>query len=350
VTLTFKERMQRAIRREPVDLIPAQINYTRPMGEKLAAHLNVAPEDLPDRLGNHLRRVDLTYPRRVSEDGKVYYDWWGVGWSTETEGYWPLVAPLAESQDPDAFPWPDPDAPHLMDDASSHIAEDGGRHFITPNFGFCLFERAWSLRGFENFSIDLAADHDFANALLDCITDIQVALARRFVALGVDGGYLGDDYGAQRGMLFSPRTWRELFKPRLARIFAVFCQAGLPVILHSDGDIGEIIPDLVEIGLTALNPVQPEVLDLTWLKSTFGDRLAFYGGVSTQTVLPFGKPEEVRAATEQCVRVLAGNGTGLVLAPSHRMTADIPMENVDALLEAFAEFSTPVPQFARGEP
>jgi len=163
-----------------------------------------------------------------------------------------------------------------------------------------------------------------------------VALARRFVALGVDGGYFGDDYGAQKSLLFSPRIWRELFKPRLARMFAVFREAGLPVIMHSDGDIAEIVPDLVEIGLTALNPVQPEVSDHAWLKRTFGDRLAFYGGVSTQTVLPHGTPAEVRTAVTACTGTLAADGTGLVIAPSHRMTADIPMENVDALLRAFA--------------
>jgi uroporphyrinogen decarboxylase len=336
--LTHKERVKRAIRRESVDRIPTQINYTGAMGEKLAAHLGAAIEDLPDRLGNHIRRVDLHWPRRMSEDGKVYFDWWGVGWSAETEGYWPLLAPLAETADLDAFPWPDPNALQLMDDAAVLIAGDGGEHLVAPNLGFCLFERAWSLRGFENFCVDLAADQAFASALLERITDIQVALARRYVALGVDAGYLGDDYGAQQGMLFSPRTWRELFKPRLACIFAVFHEAGLPVILHSDGDIAEIIPDLVEIGLDLLNPVQPEVLDQAWLKRRFGDRLAFYGGVSTQSVLPFGKPEEVRAAVEKCVRVLAPDGTGLLIAPSHRMTADIPMENVDALLEAMGEF------------
>ena len=307
------------------------------MGEKLAAHLNVAVEDLPGCLGNHLRRVDLAWPHRISEDGKLYFDWWGVGWSTETEGYWPLVTPLAGSEDLDAFAWPDPNASHLLDNAASLIERDEGEHLIAPNFGFCLFERAWSLRGFESFCIDLAEDQAFAGELLDRITDIQVTLARRFVELGVDAGYLGDDYGAQRGMLFSPLTWRKLLKPRLARIFDAFHQGGLPVILHSDGDIAEIIPDLVEIGLDVLNPVQPEVLDLAWLRSNYGDRLAFYGGVSTQTVLPFGKPEDVRAAVEKCMRVLASNGTGLVLAPSHRMTADIPMENVDALLEAFRQ-------------
>jgi uroporphyrinogen decarboxylase len=184
--------------------------------------------------------------------------------------------------------------------------------------------------------MDLLLNPSFVEELLDRITDIQVAVARRFIVLGVDGGYFGDDYGAQKGLLFSPQIWRSMFKPRLARMFAVFRDADLPVILHSDGQISEIIPDLVEIGLTTLNPAQPEVLDHAWLKRTFGDRLTFYGGVSTQTVLPHGAPQEVKYAVQSCASTLAADGTGLLIAPSHSMMTDIPMENVDALLEAFA--------------
>jgi uroporphyrinogen decarboxylase len=333
--LTHKERMRHAFQREPVDRLPTQINFTQAMGEKLAAHLGISPTELPARLDNHLVRVDLAYDRRTSHDGQIAYDWWGVGWSTETEGYWPADSPLAEAESLADFPWPDPHDPHLMDDAKETIERAGSEYFIAPNLGFCLFERAWSLRGFENFLMDLALNPEFADELLERITQIQAALARHFVALGVDGGYFGDDYGAQKSLLFSPHTWRTLFKPRLARLFAVFREASLPVILHSDGDIAEILPDLAEIGLTTLNPVQPEVLDHGWLKPNFGDRLAFYGGVSTQTVLPHGTPAEVDAAVSSCVRTLASDGTGLVLAPSHRMTADIPVENVDALLAAF---------------
>jgi uroporphyrinogen decarboxylase len=184
--------------------------------------------------------------------------------------------------------------------------------------------------------MDLLLNPAFAENLLERITEIQVATARQFVALGVDGGYFGDDYGAQKGLLFSPQIWRRMFKPRLRRMFAVFREAGLPVILHSDGQIREIIPDLIEIGLSALNPVQPEVLDHAWLKRTFGNRLAFYGGISTQTVLPHGTPAEVEQAVRTCVRTLAADGSGLLIAPSHGMMTDIPMENVDALLRAFA--------------
>jgi uroporphyrinogen decarboxylase len=332
--ITPKERMRRALQHQPVDRIPTQINYTTEMGARLARHLGVSPSELPQRLGNHLLRVDLTYPKRLSKDGKASYDWWGVGWDTETEGYWPADTPLADSTDLDRFSWPDPAADGLLDGAEQAIANDGGVHFVAPNFGFALFERAWSLRGFENLLMDLLLDEGFVVDLLDRITEIQVGLARRFLVLGVDGGYFGDDYGAQKGLIFSPKLWRKLFKPRLARLFAVFREAGLPVILHSDGDIAPLLPDLIEIGLTVLNPVQPEVLDLAWLKTTFGDQLAFYGGVSTQTVLPEGSPAQVKEAVAAAVHILAADGTGLLLAPSHRMMSDIPMENVDAFLEA----------------
>ncbi|MBI5961754.1 MAG: hypothetical protein HY866_23655 [Chloroflexi bacterium] len=333
--LTRKERMRRALSYEPVDRLPTQIGYTRAMGEKLSAHFDVTLAALPTRLDNHMVRVDLTAPARLSDDGRTRYDWWGVGFDTEEEGYYPSVSPLAESQDLDAFPWPDPDDPHLLDDASRQIAADAGEHFIAPNFGFALFERAWLLRGFETFLAELVTDPDFAADLLDRITAIQLTLIRRFIALGVDGGYFGDDYGAQKNLLFSPATWRALIKPRLAQLFAPFREAGLPVLMHSDGQIAKILPDLVEIGLTTLNPVQPEVIDHSWLHSTFDRRLAFYGGISTQTVLPYGSPDEVRSAARGAISALAPDHTGLMLAPSHRLMADIPVENIDALLEIF---------------
>ncbi|MGC4055889.1 MAG: uroporphyrinogen decarboxylase family protein [Paludibaculum sp.] len=333
--MTRKQRMLRALRRQPVDRLPTQSNYTRVMAGNLATHFEVDEAALGERLDNHLLRVDVTYARPTNQDGSIEFDWWGAGWDTRTEGYWHSFAPLQESLDLDAFAWPDPNEPALLDAALRTIERHGDDQFIAPNLGMCLFERAWSLRGFDAFLMDMIDRADWAEDLLDRITNIQCALARRFVAAGVHGGYFGDDYGAQRSMLFSPRLWRRLFKPRLAQMFSVFTEAGLPVILHSDGDIRAILPDLVEIGLTTLNPVQPEVLDHTWLFQEYGTRLSFYGGVSTQGVLPGGSPEEVRAATVACARQLAPDGTGLVLGASHRMQSDIPVRNVEAMLSAF---------------
>lgn len=336
MTLTHKERMRRALDYEPVDRIPTQINYTQAFGEDMARHFGVPPADLPVFLDNHMVRVDLSYPRRYSDDGKARYDWWGVGFSTEEEGYFTVDNPLAGVKDLDDFPWPDLHAHGLLDDAQRAIETYGDEYFITPNFGFCLFERAWSLRGFDTFLMDMVLDPDFAADLLDRITEIQLVLVRRFIDLGVDGAYFGDDYGSQSSLLFSPALWRALIKPRLARLFAPFRDAGRPILMHSDGKIGDILPDLIEIGLTVYNPVQPEVIDHAWLRETFGGRLAFYGGVSTQTVLPSGTPADVRQAVTDAVRTLAPEGTGLLIAPSHRMMADVPLANVEALLQTFS--------------
>jgi len=330
-----KERTRRALRREPVDRLPVQTNYTAKMGQILAEHFGVSIEGLPNRLDNHLLRVDISYPRPVNEDGSIEFDWWGAGWDTRTEGYWHSFAPLKESYDLDRIIWPDPEAAGLLDEAQRTIAARGAKYFVAPNIGTCLFERAWSLRGFDALLMDMVERPEWVEELLDRIAAIQIALAKRFIAAGVDGGYFGDDYGAQRSMLFSPRLWRRLIKPRLAAMFAVFLDAGLPVILHSDGDIRAILPDLVEIGLTTLNPVQPEVLEHAWLHREYGSKLSFYGGISTQGVLPTGNAETIRAATIACARELAPEGTGLLLGPSHRMQSDIPPRSVDAMLEAF---------------
>lgn len=336
MALTPKERMQRTLRLETVDRIPNQINYTRPFGKRLAQHYGVSEMALPARLGNHMVRVDIQVDPCLSSDGKVEYDWWGVGFAVEEEGYFAADNPLADSKDLDRFSWPDPHSPHLLDQAAKTLEKDAGTHFITPNFGFALFERAWTLRGLDTFMMDMALDPSFTEELLDRILGIQLVLIRRFIELGVDGGYFGDDYGAQKSMLFSPKMWRKYIKPRLAQMFAPFREAGLPVILHSDGQIQAILPDLIEIGLTTLNPVQPEVLEHAWLKQSFGKQLSYYGGISTQTVLPYGSPEDVKKAVQECSQQLAPEGIGLVVAPSHRMMTDIPLENVDALLDAFA--------------
>jgi len=218
--------MRRALWRQPVDRLPVQTNFTGAMGRKLRDALGVDASELSRRLDNHLLRVDVGHTTRFSDDGRVGFDWWGAGWDTQTEGYWNAASPLAASRDLDRFAWPDPDAPGLLDEAAAAISADGGEHFVAPNFGICLFERAWSLRGFTAFLMDLVDDPEWAAELLDRITDIRVRLASRFVDLGIDGGYLGDDYGAQRGMLFSPKLWRQHFKPRLARIVVGFRRHG----------------------------------------------------------------------------------------------------------------------------
>ena len=335
MSITHKERVLKSLLRQPVDRLPTQINYTQAMGKKLAGFYSISVSELPGRLDNHLIRLDISFPQQTSLDGKTRIDWWGVGHDLNEEGYFINFSPLASKKNLDDYPWPDPYAPGLLDEARQTIQECGGEYFIVPNFGWALFERAWSLRGLEQTLMDMVLDVDFVSDLLDRIVEIQLVLIQRYIDLGVDGGYFGDDYGAQKGLLFSPRLWRTLIKPRLERLFEPFRRRNLPVIMHSDGQIQPILPDLVEIGLTTLNPIQPEVINHQWLHANYGDRLSFYGGISTQTVLPHGGPDQVRNAVNTAVHTLAPSNTGLIIAPSHRLMSDVPFSNLEAFIAAF---------------
>jgi len=143
----------------------------------------------------------------------------------------------------------------------------------------------------------------------------------------------------QNKMLMSPATWRRWLKPRLAQVVeaAKSVKPEIHIFYHSDGDCRAIIPDLIEIGVTVLNPVQPECMDPVQLKAEFGDRLAFWGTVGTQTTMPFETPEQVRAVVKERIETV-GKGGGLLIAPTHILEPDVPWQNVLAFVEAVEEF------------
>ena len=198
-----------------------------------------------------------------------------------------------------------------------------------------IFELCWYLRGMEDFMMDFYADPEFNDALMDKITDIRVEMARRWAEVGVDILMLGDDVSTQEDMMMAPDLWRKTLKPRMAKIIktAKDIKPDLLVFYHGDGNLERIIPDLIEIGVDVLNPVQPECVDPFKLKKLYGDRLSFWGCVGTQTTMPFGTKEEI---FDICKRLICevGKGGGLLLAPTHTLEPEVPYENIEAYLKA----------------
>ena len=158
-------------------------------------------------------------------------------------------------------------------------------------------------------------------------------MAKKLVELGVDMIWVGDDVGAQHKMLISPAMWRKFLKPRLGLIIAELkgINPNLKVAYHSDGYIYPIIPDLIEIGLDILNPIQPACMDPDQLKREFGNRLCFWGSIDEQHTLPFGTPSEVKAEVVDRLQTLGKEG-GLIIGPSHHVQLDTPMENFWAMV------------------
>jgi uroporphyrinogen decarboxylase len=208
-----------------------------------------------------------------------------------------------------------------------------------PHYSGTLFECAWILRGMENLLADFLLNPAFATALLDRLTESAIYAARRMAFADVDVLTTGDDVGTQRGMMMSLPTWRTWLKPRLAAVIAAAKEVkpDLLVSYHSDGNVEPVIPELIEIGVDILNPVQPECMDPVKLKREYGDRLAFSGTIGTQTTMPFGTPAEVKAVVKERIETV-GRGGGLLLAPTHVLEPEVPWENVIAFMEAVDEY------------
>ncbi len=199
------------------------------------------------------------------------------------------------------------------------------------------FEKAYFSRGIENFLADMAGEPAFARKLLTKIIDKNMVMLENFLALPeIDGVLLGSDWGSQLDLLMSPDAWQEMIRPGEQREYDLVHSYGKDVWVHSCGNIEKIIPLLVEMGLDVLNPIQPEAMDIDMLKKTYGHKLAFWGGVSTQQTLPFGTPEEVKAEARR-VRDIMSAGGGYIFSPAQSIQDDVPVANLLALLEVARE-------------
>ncbi len=199
------------------------------------------------------------------------------------------------------------------------------------------FEKAYFSRGIENFLADLAGDPPFARKLLNRIIEKNLVMLENFLAAPeIDGVLLGSDWGTQLDLIMAPDTWENLIRPGEQREYDLVHAYGKDVWVHSCGNVRKIIPSLIEMGLDVLNPVQPEAMDLAALKADYGERLAFWGGITTQRELPFGTPEDVKRETRR-VRDLMARGGGYILAPSQEIQGDVPAANILALIEAAKE-------------
>lgn len=311
-------------------------------------------DDLADRLGVDARAVtpggSLTYRLEIREreEDTCFYDEWGIGWRMpKTYGlYYDMFShPLAGEiglADLERLPAPDPADPARyrgMRERARQIAEEQRRAVVVTQMTAGITEVAAWTRGYADFYADLASDHRLIGRLLDKVNAVQMAYWER--ALAEVGEYadvmmVGDDFAGQERLLMSPETWRKLVKPRLKELFDLMhSRSAAKLFLHSCGSVRAVIPDLIEIGLDILNPVQVSAagMDSAELKREFGKELVFWGGgIDTQTVLPRGTPEQVRAEVRRRLEDLMPGG-GFVFAAVHNIQADVPAENLMAMWE-----------------
>jgi len=310
--MTPRELVKAAIAHKPTPRIPYCIDFTSDGEQELRSLIGA-------------KRVSEFVNNDVFQIGPPWWNWHNLG--PEWQAHEP-----PQSR---ATVFGSGDYQHFVDTVRM-IADHGNKYILVMIYG-SHFEKAYFARGLENFLADLAGDPPFAQKLLNRIIERNLVMLENILALPeIDGVLLGSDWGTQRDLIMSPHTWQDLIRPGEQREYDLVHSYGKHVWVHSCGKVDKIIPSLVEMGLDVLNPVQPEAMDLATLKTQFGSKLAFWGGLSTQQTLPCGTPAEVKAEARR-VKKLMGAGGGYIFGPAQSIQGDVPAANIAALIEAAKE-------------
>lgn len=357
--MNHRERVMRALSHRQPDRAPLDEAFRPEIWAKLKHRFRGDEESVREKLGIDLRTVSIDPPARFMEKSwpsppfsgfrkvrrlspELYEDEWGIRYTIGATGrYWHFHTHPLEHRSLDDYDWPDVDAPGRFDNAAERVDRWREDYAVAAGGDIeeTFFEQAWYLRGFRGLLRDFYSNPGFVHDLLDCLLEYRAAQARRLLDLGVDIIRLGDDLGTQQTLILPPVLWREFIKPRLQSLIrAIKARAQAKIFYHSDGNIRQLIPELLEVGVEILNPVQPECISPEEVKAAFGDRLTLHGTISVQRTLPLGTPSEVRQEVAARIGYCGLNG-GLILAPTHVVQTDTPLENVIAMYRAAREYS-----------
>jgi uroporphyrinogen decarboxylase len=361
--MTARERVLAALAHQATDRVPRllyeeAIGYTPAVAQLLAERC--APRIPRDYFQMDITHVDFQ-PSRLPESrfagwlgeqaeaalASRQVDEWGVWWRTGSFHHFAHIeSPLRGVDELDRirqYPWPDLDLPYRYEGLADQVAALHRQGLAVAAYAGSVFERSWYIRGLEDMMMDLRQAPEIAHYLFERTAAYQQHAAAQFARAGVDILITGDDVAGQRGLLMKIDTWREFLKPHLAATVRAIKSANpaCAVFYHSDGNVEPVIPELIEIGIDILNPIQPECMDPAQIKQKYGRQLSFWGTVSVQRTMPFGTPDQVREEVRTRIRT-AGRGGGLILAPAHVLGPEVPWENIVAFFEA-ADSTPPEP-------
>ena len=353
--MTSKQRVLNAFGRGDgfPDRTPFQFDLCRSLTDHFAAKYSIEPdyaisyyEDLTYRISANAIRTRLGSdvvvvggqvsssfePQTVT--GNIKTNEFGMHMMPTALYVEVVKAPLEGVSSPDeiaAYDFPDPYAPARFEAAKRDIETFGSDYFIIGDVEISIFELAWHLTGMEHYLIGMAGDDAWIDALTDRVEAWSTGLASQLVRLGVDAIWFGEDLGTQTSVLISPDSWRRMFRPRYERMIEVLrvINPELIVIMHSDGAVAPLLEDFIEMGIDVYNPVQPNVpgSDPEELKSKYGGRIAFFGGIDQQELLPSGDKTAIRSEMIRRASIL-GEGGGYLMAPAHIIQSDVLPETV----------------------
>jgi uroporphyrinogen decarboxylase len=315
---------------------PTPLPYTLPIEESVAQRLDThyGSTDWRQQIHNAIALVTIPTLGVREGSGSNYTDPFGNIWRTDQRPYH-LEKPALTDPDLSLYHWPAIQQLWDQDAIQSQIqaAQQRGQ-FVVVSTGFGLFERSWTLRGFENALTDMLLHPTFYHELLDGILEIHLQLIERLVKLPIDGILLSDDWGEQRGVIMGPRLWRKFIQPRAARYNNAVHAGSKWTFQHCCGNVMDIIPEMITSGLDVLESLQPEAMDVYEIKRRFGKDLRLWGGLGTQRMIPYGTPDEISQEVSR-LKAELGAGGGYILAPAKPLLQEVPTQNAAAVVEAF---------------
>ncbi|MHC4445474.1 MAG: uroporphyrinogen decarboxylase family protein [Planctomycetota bacterium] len=325
--------IQRTLAHQAAGNVPFNFMFSPPAADLVKEHYAIS--DIDEGLNLPIRMNGLTGKKPLYADPDIYGDTieddYGVIWSTSKIDRGAPIRPCLTEPNLSHYQFPDFTETWRLE----HLTEwcDVNRENFTVLWVGDLWERATFMRGMEDLLLDLAVNPSFVEALLHGLKERLVntirTLCERFT---FDAIALSDDYGTQRAMLMSPQDWRTFIRPHIEEIFALVKQYDRICFLHSCGNIYPIIPDLIDVGLDILHPIQPETMDIIQLKREFGHHLTFCGGIRTQDLLPRGSVHEIRDEVRRLKERMGRDG-GYILEPGITIQADVPIENIAAMID-----------------
>jgi len=329
--MTNRERVLASLHHRQPDRTPYCIGFTQKAYTQMADYYGDA--SFGEKLGNCFTIVKTAPPDAWQEiKPDLWEDQFGVQWDRHIDKDIGNVANrLITPETIDDFIFPDPHDPSRYTDYPKTEAEKGDR-FIIAEIGFSLFERAWTLTGMENLLTAMMCEPDYVHKLFERIVEFNLAIVDDACSYPIDCFYFGDDWGCQRGLIMGYDVWKEFIGPCAQRMYQAVKECGKYVLIHSCGKVDELFPDLIAYGLDIFNPFQPEVIDVFDAKRRYGDRLCFFGGISTQRILPYATPNEVREHVKRLVDEVGKNG-GYFASPAHAIPPDAKPENIDAMID-----------------